>query len=484
MNIKKIEKYIKDSYHNSSDLVIRKIKVKNKDIIYFFLESVSSDDKISDFFMKDVSSYVKSKKIIVKNLFEFLENSIPNSHMIIENDIKEVFYRLAGGYTIIFTEDSEEYICIETKAKLDRGVSESTSETIIRGPKDSFTENNSINLGLIRKRIKDQNLWFDEIIVGRRSKTKVTISYISDIAEEKKINEIKKIINKIDIDGIVDSGYLKDFLNKSDHTVFPKIKSTERPDLASTALLEGKIVILVENSPFVLITPSTLVDYVHASEDYYQKTANINLTRMIRAISFFLTIITPALYVALTTYNQEMIPNELLISLAVQREGVPFPTAFEVLMMIFTFEILRESDIRLPSTMGAAISIVGALVLGEAAVSAGIVSPIVIIVVAITSISGLLFTDIDFVNAIRWWRFIFLFFATISGLIGIVIAGILFTTKLSSIVTNGTPYLAPFSPLNIVGLKDSIIRVPINKLKKRPSYITQKDQTKLGDANE
>lgn len=484
MKLEKIEKYIKDSYHNSSDLVIRNIKIKDKKILYVYLESVSSDDKISNFFMKDISSYVKEKKYSVNNLFDLLKNSIPNSHMIIERNIEEAFYRLGGGFTIIFVEDSDSYICIETRIKLDRGVSESTSETIIRGPKDSFTENNSINLGLVRKRIKDKNLWFDEIIVGRRSKTKVTISYIKDIAEESKVNEIKKSIHKIDIDGILDSGYLKDFLTKKTASSFPRMKSSERPDMACTALLEGKIVIFVESSPFILITPSTLVDYIHTPEDYYQKTANINLTRIIRALSFFLTIITPAFYIAITTFNQEMIPNELLISLAVQREGVPFPTAIEVLIMILTFEILRESDIRLPSTMGAAISIVGALVLGEAAVSAGIVSPIVIIVVAITSISGLLFTDIDFVNGIRWWRFIFLFFATISGLIGLIIAGILFITKLASMVTNGTPYLAPFSPFNLVGLKDSIIRFPINKLKKRPIYITDKDQTKLGDYNE
>lgn len=481
-NIKDIEKQIKDCYGNSSDLVFRTVKIKNKKILYVYLESVSSDDKISDFFMRDISDYVKNKKLsLFENLFTSLENSIPNSHMAIETKLEDVFYKLASGYTVIFIDGSKEAISIETKLTLDRGVVESSSESIVRGPKDSFTENNAINLGLIRKRIKDPNLWFEETIVGRKSKTKVTLAYMKDIADPKKVEQIQKTIQKIDIDAILDSGYIRDFLVTDDPTAFPRMKSTERPDVSTAAILEGKIVILVENSPFVLITPSTLVDFLHTPEDYYQKSININLTRILRLVSFIVTILTPGLYVALTTYNPEVIPDELLISLAIQRDGVPFPTAFEVFIMMITFEILRESDLRLPSKMGAAISIVGALVLGEAAVSAGIVSPIVIIVVAITSICGLLFTDIDFVNAIRMWRLIFLGFATIAGLLGVVICGLIFLTKISNIVTNEVPYTTPISPLIPSELKDSIIRFPMNKLYFRPKSIAKKNLRKLGD---
>lgn len=483
--IEKIEKTIKKAYGDSSDLVFRKIKTKDQEIMYVYLESVSSDDKVSNFLMKDLSYYVKNKKEkIFDNLLTMLQNSIYNSHLSIETDLENIYYKLSSGYTIIFINGEERAISVETKADLDRSITDSTSETIVRGPKDSFNENNSTNIGLIRKRIKTNKLWFKEKIIGRKTKTKVTVSYIEDVVDLKKVEEVEKRLEKIDIDGIIDSGYIRDFLISDNTNSFPKIKSTERPDVACTSLLEGKIVILVENSPFVLITPSVLIDFIHTPEDYYQKTPNINFTRILRSIALFLTIITPAFYIAVTTFNQEMIPNELLISLAIQQDGVPFPTAFETIMMMITFEILRESDIRIPSPMGAAISIVGALVLGDAAVSAGIVSPIVIIVVAITSICGLLFTDIDFVNAIRIWRLIFILFATIAGLIGIVIAGIIFITKLASISTNEVPYLAPFSPLHYKELKDSIIRFPINKLKNRPSYIAPKNTTKLGDENE
>lgn len=484
-DIKLIEEKIKQEYGNSSDLVFRKINIKNKSLLFVYLESVSSDDKVSDFLMKDLSDYVKNKKLkSFDDIFECLKNSIYNSHLFVENKMNDIFYKLSSGYTVLFVDECDKAISVETKADLNRSIAESTSEPIVRGPKDSFTENNAVNIGLIRKRIKTNKLWFKEHIVGRKTKTKVTVSYLEDVADLKKVEEINKTISKIDIDGIIDSGYIRDFLISNNPTAFPKIKSTERPDVTSAALLEGKIIIMVENSPFVLITPAVLVDFLHTPEDYYQKTSNINFTRILRAISLFLTIITPAFYIAVTTFNQEMVPNELLISLAIQQDGVPFPTAFEVIIMMATFEILRESDIRIPSPMGAAISIVGALVLGDAAVSAGIVSPIVIIVVAITSICGLLFTDVDFVNAIRIWRLIFIIFSVLAGLIGIVVAGILFIVKLASVSTNNVPYLAPLTPLYPNALKDAIVRYPINKLKKRPEYLSKHNQTKLGDQNE
>lgn len=475
MDINLVEEYIKNNYHNSSDLIMRKIKIKNKSILYVFLESVSSDDKISDFLMRKISAITNSY-----HLFEHLKNSLPNSHIVTSNNLSDCFTKLASGFTCLFIDKEKEYLQAETKSILDRGVVESTSEAIIRGPKDSFTENVVINIGLIRKRIKDPNLCFDEIIIGERTKTKVIVSYINGIAKKQNILRIKSKLKKIMIDGILDSGYIRDFLNPKNSTVFPKVKSTERPDLVSYELLNGKIMIMVDNSPFVLIIPTFLTDYIMNSEDLYQKAGNVNFTRILRSLAFILTIITPGVYIAVTTFNQEVIPDELLISLASQREGVPFPTAVEAFIMIITFEILRESDIRLPSKMGAAISIVGALVLGEAAVAAGIVAPIVIIVVAITSICGLVFTDIDFVNAIRWWRLVFLIFGSTAGIVGIVIASIIFINKLATITVLDEPFLIPLSPLYLRELKNSITKEPANKNTKRPVYLTSNTK-KVGE---
>ena len=480
-NINTILKTIEEKYGKSSDIVSRKIKVGRKEIMYIYLESVSSDDKISDFLMKDLSSYIKNNKIsLFDNLFKSLQNTIFNSHLKTIDNYEDIYYYLASGYTVIFINGEKKAIAIETKNELDRGVTESTSESVIRGPKDSFTENNAINLGLIRKRIKDPNLWFDETVIGKRTRTKVTIAFINDIVDEKNVKQIKQKLQNIDIDGILDGGSIRELIMTKQKSSFPKFKSTERPDLACKSLLEGKIVILIENSPFILITPGLFVDFLHSAEDEYQKSINTNFTRILRTIAFILTIVTPGFYIAITTFNQQMIPNELLISLSIQREGVPFPTAFEIIILITTFEILRESDIRIPNAMGSAIGIVGALVLGDAAVSAGIISPIVVIIVAITAICGLLYTDIDFVNATRLWRFIFILFSIICGLIGFVIAGIIFITKLCSLEIQGVPYLAPIAPFDRKSQEYAIIRKSKDKVKYRPLFLKIKDKKRAG----
>ncbi len=469
---------IKNSNNNSCDFNSRIINVKNKKIGYIFLESVSSDDKISDYLVKSLNKDLK--KSLFNDLFHELENSICNSKIkSITED--EIFYYLTSGFTCILIENEDKIIAVETKSKLDRGVSETSIESIVRGPKDSFTENHMINIGLIRKRIKDINLVFEEIKIGKRTQTKVSVAYINDIVKKEKIDKINEKLKKIDIDGILDSGVLKTYLCGKNKSNFPKIISTERPDNCCQHLLDGRIVILVENSPIALIIPGIMIDIFHIPEDYYQQPFNVTITRALRLLGFLITILTPALYIALTTFNFEIVPNNLLISIAVQRQGVPFPTGIEVLLLLTTFEILRESDARLPNQMGAAVSIVGALVLGEAAVSAGIVSPIVLIIVAATSVSGLLYTDIDVVNAIRLWRIIFILAATFMGLIGIVVMGIIFITKLSSIECLGTPYTSSFSPFNLDSQKDAIIKFPQNKIKKRPFFLKDKDNTKTGD---
>lgn len=468
MNIEKTLENIKKELNNSIDLSSRIIKIKNKKIGYIFLESVASDDKISDFLVKALTNEN------TKNI----KNTIYNSKLITVK-YEEIPLLIQSGFTIIITE--KEILAVETKANLDRGIDESKSEAIVRGPKDSFTENYMTNIGLIRKRIKDNNLVFDELKIGRRTKTKISLTYINNIVKETQIEEIKEKLKKLDIDGLIDSGPIRDYLSKENHCAFPTIISTERPDNCIQSLLNGKIVIIIENTPFALIIPGMFIDIFHTPEDNYQQPINVTITRILRFIGFFITLFTPAIYIALTTYNFEIIPDNLLISIAIQRQGVPFPTVIETILMLVTFEILRESDIRLPNQMGAAVSIVGALVLGDAAVSAGIVSPIVIIVVAITSVSGLLFTDIDVVNGIRIWRFIFIIAATLLGLIGLVISGIMFITKLSSLEILDIPYLSTISPFNLQAQKNGIIKFPKTKIKNRPFYLKTKQTRKVGE---
>ena len=481
----KIDSDIKDIFNkfseicgNSPDLVTRSL---NKNIGYMYFETVSSDDKISDFLTKSLINIDKSN--VFNLLFNKIKNNIYNSNLNTCETYDDLFYYLSSGFTAILVKNSRKAIVVETRATLDRGVVESSSEPIIRGPKDSFSENHNINIGLIRKRIKDTNLRFKDVIIGVRTKTKVTISYLYDIVPNYKIDEIISRLKEINIDGILDSGYIRELIEKNKKSLFPKVISTERPDLTCSSLLDGKIVILVENTPFVLIIPAILTDFFQSPEDNYRKPFNVSFSRLLRVLCFFLALLTPAIYIALMTYNPELIPDQLLISLAIQRDSVPFPTAIEVLIFVITFELLREADVHAPSFSGSAMNIVGALILGDAAVAAGIVSPIVIIVVATTSICELVFYDVDVIDALREWRIVFIIASALMGLIGIVLAFLMLIAKLSSIETLGVDYLTPFSPLNITALKNSIIRKNRKYLKERPTYLT-KNIKRMNDNNE
>ena len=465
MNLSRNKNYNIKNIYKSSDLVIRTI---NKKISYIFLESVSSDDKISDYLSK--SLFTNYKKILNSKIKEI-------------KTFEDVYFYLNSGFTIIFINGKNKALAVETRETLDRGITEVSSEMGIKGPKDSFTENFNKNLGLIRKRIKDPNFKIKEYQVGRRSKTKVGIIYIEDIAYKENVNYIINKIKNIDIDAILDTGYIRDFLTKNQKTVFPTIINTERPDLVCASLLEGKISIIVDNTPFVLVMPGLLNNFIHASEDSYQKALNVSFTRLIRLLAMVATVFVPSFYVAVTTFNQEVIPDTLLISLAIQRSSVPFPTSVAVFILMLTFELLRESDIRLPEKMGTSISIVGALVLGDAAVSAGIVSPIVVIIVAISSVTGLLFSDTDLINALRYYKFLSLLLSSTMGLIGFTVSFLLMFINLCSIESMGVPYLTPFTPLNIDALKDSLIMLPRNKMKKRASYLTN-NITRIGESHE
>ena len=253
-------------------------------------------------------------------------------------------------------------------------------------------------------------------------------------------------------------------------SIFPTITTTERPDRASKALLRGKVVIVVDNSEFCLVIPGLFVDFFKAPEDWYGKNVNVSITRVVKYIAFFIAILTPAVYIALITFNQEIIPADLLISFAIQRDGVPFPAFIEAFMMILAFVIIKESEYRVPNSSGSALSIVGALILGDAAVSAGIVSPIMIIVIAVTAISSLPFSETDFTNAIRTYRIVFMIAASFIGLVGVVVVLIYFITKLVDMEMFNVPYLAPIVPFDKNGAKNTIVKLPDNN--KRMKFLS------------
>ncbi len=469
MKITTITNKLNKETNKPFDITYREKKIGNKKIEIIYIDSLCNSTTISDFIIRSLDTIDKYKH---KNILKTIENSIDNIKYKRIYTYQEICYYLNYGFTIIIVDKSNYAIALETKSNLSRTTSTPETEITLRGSMDCFVENIQTNIGLIRRRIKSNNLWIETKELGKYTKTAVNIIYINGICKKKHVSIIKEKLNNIDIDGITNIGVIKKLIENENKSIFPTILSTERPDKVSQSLLAGKIVIMIDTSPFALIIPITLNDLFMTSEDSYSKSINISLTRIIRYCAFIITLLTPAIYIAITTYNQEMLPTNLLISIASQRATVPLPTFFEALLMLSTFEILRECDLRLPTFTTSALSIVGALVLGEAAVSAGIVSPIMIIIIAITVVSALLFTEPELINAIRLYRLLFMLGANFLGIFGIICILIYCIIQLVRLESLGIPYLSPYTPLNLNGLKNSIIKLPIKKLNKRDKYLT------------
>src|SRR5574344_1019306 len=461
-----IDKLKKDT-NNLSDIIYRKKTIRNKDIWVIFNEPLVSSDKVSDFIFRSLNDILSLK---TRDIVSNIENNIYNCKVRCVSTNEDMCNYLHNGFTIILV--NNDILVLETKGNIKRSVTTPNTENSFRGPKDSFIEDYQTNIGLIKKRIKTNNLWIRKLNVGRYTNTQVGLLYINGICKKELVDKVYNRLKEIDIDGIISSGSIKNLIEKENKCSFPTTLTTERPDRCCSSLLEGKICIVVDNDPYVLVIPALLNDFFKTSEDYYSKSINASLTRIIRYIAFFIALFTPAIYIALITYNQEMIPTQLLISFSMQRSGVPFPAFFEAFIMLIAFEILKESDLRTPGFTGSSLSIVGALILGDAAVAAGIVSPIMIIVISITSISSLPFNEYEIINGLRWYRIIFMLSASLLGIIGVVFSFIYFLINMAYVESYGKPYLTPYAPTYISGIKDSLIKFNIKSEKYRPSYLS------------
>lgn len=474
-DIESLKKSINKATNNNSDYKFKEIRFKDYKIYIMFCISLTSSEIINNYILEFFEEQ-NNKKIKIKDILTYLEQSIPANNVNRTIYYNEMMYYLCSGFTIIAIDGYSELLAIETKAMLNSPIDNAKNETVIKGPNDSFSENYQSNIGLIRKRIKSEDLWIDEVVIGNYSKTKVGILYMENLASKEIVEHIKSKIEGINIDEVSDLNYVIDIITGNIKQVFPTYLSTERPDMVSAYLLDGRIAVVVENSQLVGILPILFIELFHNAEDYYQNSRNANYTRIIRFIAFFITIFTPAVYLAMTTYNHETIPTNLLINFSIQRDGVPLPSFVEALLMLLTFEILKETDARIPNIIGSSLSIVGALVLGEAAVSAGIVSPIMVIVIAITAISGFTLSYFDVPSGSRWWRLIFLMFASIVGMVGVMIALLLFIINLSGIKTLGVPYLTPIAPFNKQDLTDGIFVNKKSKFKKKSKYFVKRNK--------
>ncbi|WP_019421256.1 spore germination protein [Paenibacillus sp. OSY-SE] len=476
--------HIQETVGNSTDIIIREVpigKTGEQKIAVIYTDGLADSKVVIDFIMETLMLDVKQldmseTAISAPNIVQILKDYVITVGEIKEvADFESLFNSILSGDTFILLDGYATGLAVGTQGWKDRGVSEPSSESVVRGPREAFSETLRTNTALLRRKIKSPNLWLETKQIGQVTKTNVAVMYIKGIVDDKVVKEVHARLDRIDTDGILESGYIEEFIQDETYTPFPTIYNSERPDVIAAELLEGKVAILVDGTPFVLVVPALFVSFLHSAEDYYFRADISSLVRILRYIGIFIALLGPSLYVAITTFHQEMLPTQLLISLAAQREGVPFPAFIEAVMMEVTFEILREAGLRMPRMIGPAVSIVGTLVIGQAAVEAGIISAAMVIVVSTTAICSFVFPSYSMSNSIRMLRFPLMILAASFGLFGIIIGLIAIVLHLSSLRSFGVPYMSPFAPLIPTDQKDAIFRLPQWALLSRPRLISKKN---------
>ncbi|NEZ47402.1 spore germination protein [Clostridium niameyense] len=466
-------KYVKELLDDSSDIVFREFFIGNNIKAFMvYIDGLAEKELLDDYVLESLmfeGRRIKGPKDIKDNIL-----SVSDVNPI--DKLDKVIKLVLSGDTALFIDGLTECYIIATRSWPTRGITEPAAETSIRGSRDGFTETIRFNTALVRRRIRDTRFKIISKSVGVRSKTDIAIMYIKDIVNPDILEQLYKKIDQIKIDAILDSGYIEQLVQDNKWSSFPMVKTTERPDVVSSALYEGRVAILVDNSPSAIIVPTTLPSLYQSPDDYYQRWTNASLLRIIRLISIIISLTLPAMYVAVTSYHEAIIPTKLAYFIAASREGVPFPAYMEAIIMELSLALLMEAIVRLPKPIGSTIGIVGGLIIGQAAVSAGIVSPIMIIIVSMTAITSFTSPNYEVSSSFRLVRFVLIILSSLLGLYGIMLGLIILLIHLVKLKSFGIPYLSPIVNPSISDFKDMYIRLPIRFFKKRPDYMNTKDK--------
>ena len=479
--------YMKKIYSipQNGDIILREfdIVVKDKVIPAFMLfydgmvdRKVINDDILQPLMLLSNLDIKGDDKCIA----DFVKNHLlPHNQLKEVEEYRKVIDEINFGGCGIFLEGVDSAFAADVKGWEHRGVERPNTEQVLRGPQEGFTEILRVNTALVRKILKDEDLIVENISIGRRSKTPCSMLYIKDITNDSLVNEMRRRLENIKLDYIIDSGELEQLLEESGFLPAPQVIATERPDRVATLLAEGKVAVILHGSPFALVAPATLAGLIHSPEDSYVRFPYANLLRLVRIVGILFSLLLPGIYIAITTFHQEMIPTDLLFAIEASREKVPFPSVVELLIMEIMFELIREAGIRIPGPIGPTLGIIGALILGQAAVSANIVSPILIIVVAVTGIGSFAVPNYSLGLAFRILRFAYIFLGAMSGFLGITVGlfiqGLFFTNSKSF----GVPITVSFGPKTArVWGGNELIRSPIWKQERRSDYLNTKDEAK------
>lgn len=470
------EKTFNSWFNKDSDITTRKLVKFGKQIFVCFVDCMVDKKLIADSIISPILQI--KNDISTQKIFNHLSTY---NASIIKSKQDAISAVLSGG-VILFVEGSQSAIFASVADYKTRSITEPPTSQVTKGPREGFVEDININLSLIRKRLKSPNLAVKNIVVGKQTQTKVSIVYLSDIADEKLAKDVEKKLSDYQIDGIIDSYYITTILEDGKLKLLRRVGNSEKPDVVTSRLLEGRIAIVVDGSPIVLTIPFLLIEDLQSPEDYYQIEARASFLRIIRLVGLVLGVLLPGIYVALQSYQYKILPINFLVTLLSSIEGISLPPLLEILFVLFLFDILAEASARMPKLLGMALSIIGALVLGETTVQAGIISPPSIVVVAISSI--MLFIIPDDVPQIGLLRILFTIVGGVAGFYGMLMSFIMASTYLVSADGYGVPLLSPYAPTNKHDKQDAILKTSLLNMKKRPQTIAKKNKTRLGDNND
>jgi len=487
-DIKENKKVVHEYLYDCDDVITRNFymgQTPKHEMSLMYIDGMTDLKTIQNDILKSLMLFTRQFNLeysVGNNFFDMVKEGLLTVGDLKETDnFGEAILGILSGDTVLFIDKVEKALVISTRGWEKRGVQEPSTEAVIRGSRDGFTETYRTNVALVRRRLKDPNLKVKTIKLGRHTRTDVGIMFIQGVAKPTIVEEVLKRLNTIDISCVLESGYIEQMIEGNWLSPFPQLRRTERPDIVAASLVEGNVAILCDNTPFVLLAPATFLSLFQSPEDYFERWYIVSIIRLLRFAAAILAFTFPALYIAMTTYHPGMIPSDLALSIAATREGVPFSAVMETLIMVLSLEILREAGVRLPGPIGQTIGIVGGLVVGEAAVRASIVSPIMVIIVAVNAISSFAIPNYSMAIAFRLITFIFIVLATIAGLYGIMLGLIGLTIHLVTLKSFGAHYLSPFVSFRWSESKDTLIRGPMPSMEIRPGYTRPEDLDRIND---
>lgn len=468
MKVDDVKEHLEQIFSNSFDLVTVKSIVQDKECLYAFFDGMSDRELLEGGIIKPLT--LLDKKSELSNINNYLQTSSPTQQI---SSIDEGIEEIVASKVLLFIEP-DIFFSFDLRKMQTRSVAEPPTSSVLKGPRAGFVEEISVNTTLIRRRLQTKDLVIQKLSVGKYTQTTIGLCYLSSIADENLVKEVTRRINDIDVDGIIDSSYIAMFIEDNKDSIFSQVATEEKPDIVVAKLLEGRIAIIVDGSPMVITLPYLFLESFQDSEDYFRRPRHVSFVRFLRLLGLILSTLLPAIYVAVQEFQYQLIPLKFMITIINASNGTPFSPTVEMLVVLIIFDILNEASVRMPKYVGMALSIVGAIVLGETAVRAGLLGSPAVLIMALSAIG--MYTTPSNTSAFSLLRIIFLIVASIFGIPGIMIASAIFLCNISTLKSFGVDFTAPYSPIIVNDLKDGFIKKGINDMDTRPEAIPNKNK--------